>query len=40
MAKRAKPEKIISKLREVDVQLSQGVSVGMLASSISRVKQT
>ena len=34
MAKRAKPEEIIAKLREVEVRLSQGESVGMAAKSI------
>ena len=34
MAKRAKPEEIIAKLREIEVRLSQGESVGMGAKSI------
>ena len=34
MAKRAKPEEIIAKLREVEVRLSQVESVGMAAKSI------
>ena len=34
MAKRAKPEEIIAKLREAEVRLSQGESVGMAAKSI------
>ena len=38
MARRAKPEKIITKLREVDVRLSQGESVGSAAKEI-RVKE-
>ena len=35
MAKRAKPEEIIAKLREAEVRLSQGESVGMAAKSIA-----
>ena len=35
MAKRAKPEEIIAKLREAEVRLGQGESVGMAAKSIS-----
>ena len=34
MAKRAKPEEIIAKLREAEVRLSQGESVAMAAKSI------
>jgi len=40
MAKRAKPEDIIAKLREVEVRLSQGESVGMAAKSIGVTEQT
>ena len=40
MAKRAKPEEIIAKLREVEVQLSQGESVGMAAKSIENFNQS
>ena len=40
MAKRAKPEEIIAKLREVEVRLSQGETVGMAAKSISVTEQT
>ena len=40
MAKRAKPEEIIAKLREVEVRLSQGESVGMAAKSIGVTAQT
>ena len=40
MAKRAKPEEIIAKLREVEVRLSQGESVGMAAKSIGVTEQT
>ena len=39
MAKRAKPEEIIAKLREVEVQLSQGESIGMAAKSIDNFNQ-
>ena len=39
MAKRAKPEEIIAKLREVEVRLSQGESVGMAAKSIDNCNQ-
>ena len=39
MAKRAKPEEIIAKLREVEVRLSQGESVGMAAKSIENFNQ-
>ena len=34
IAKRAKPEEIIAKLREVEVRLSQGESEGKAANSI------
>ena len=34
MGKRAKPEEIIAKLREAEVRLAQGESVGMAAKSI------
>ena len=40
MAKRAKPEEIIAKLREFEVRLSQGESVGMAAKSIGVTEQT
>ena len=40
MAKRAKPEEIIAKLREVEVRLSQGESVGMAVKSIGVTEQT
>ena len=40
MAKRAKPEEIIAKLREVEVRLSQGESVGMAAKSIENFNQS
>jgi len=40
MAKRAKPEEIIAKLREVEVRLSQGESVGMADKSIGVTEQT
>ena len=40
MAKRAKPEEIIAKLREGEVRLSQGESVGMAAKSIGVTEQT
>ena len=40
MAKRAKPEEIIAKLREVEVRLSQGESVGKAAKSIGVTEQT
>ena len=39
MAKRDKPEEIIAKLREVEVRLSQGESVGMAAKSIDNCNQ-
>ena len=40
MAKRAKPEKIIAKLREIEVRLSQGESVGKAVKSIGVTEQT
>ena len=40
MAKRAKPEEIIAKLREVEVRLSQGESVGRAAKAIGVSEQT
>ena len=40
MVKRAKPEEIIAKLREFEVRLSQGESVGMAAKSIGVTEQT
>ena len=40
MAKRAKPEEIIAKLREVEVRLSQGESIAMAAKSIGVTEQT
>jgi len=40
MAKRAKPEEIIAKLREVEVRLSQGQSVAMAAKSIENFNQS
>ena len=39
MAKRAKPEEIIAKLREAEVRLSQGESVAMAAKSIENFNQ-
>ena len=39
MGKRAKPEEIIAKLREAEVRLSQGESVGMAAKSIDNFNQ-
>ena len=39
MAKRAKPEEIIAKLREAEVRLSQGKSVGVAAKSIENFNQ-
>ena len=39
MAKRAKPEEIIAKLREAEVRLSQGESVAMAAKSIDNSNQ-
>ena len=40
MAKRAKPEEIIAKLREVEVRLGQGESVGKAAKAIGVTEQT
>ena len=40
MAKRAKPEEIIAKLREVEVRLSQGESVEKAVKSIGVTEQT
>ena len=40
MAKRAKPEEIIAKLREVEVRLSQGESIGSAAKAIGVTEQT
>ena len=40
MAKRAKPEDIIAKLREIEVRLSQGESVGRAVKSIGVTEQT
>lgn len=40
MAKRAKPEEIIAKLREIEVRLSQGESVGKAVKSIGVTEQT
>ena len=40
MAKRAKPEEIIAKLREAEVRLSQGESVGKAVKSIGVTEQT
>ena len=40
MAKRAKPEEIIAKLREIEVRLSQGDSVGRAVKSIGVTEQT
>ena len=40
MAKRAKPEEIIAKLREAEVRLSQGESAGMGAKSIENFNQS
>jgi len=39
MATQAKPEVIIAKLREAEVRLSQGESVGMAAKSIDNSNQ-
>ncbi|MDA8603404.1 hypothetical protein N9M21_03180 [Alphaproteobacteria bacterium] len=39
IAKRAKPEEIIAKLREAEVRLSQGESVGMASKSIDNCNQ-
>jgi len=40
MAKRSKPEEIIAKLREAEVQLSQGVTTGQAVRSIGVTEQT
>ena len=40
MAKRAKPEEFIAELREAEVRLSQGESVGIAAKSIGVIEQT
>lgn len=40
MAKRAKPEEIIAKLREVDVRLSRGETTGQAARAIGVTEQT
>ena len=40
MAKRAKPEEIIAKLREAEVRLSQGESVAIAAKSIGVTEAT
>ena len=40
MAKRAKPEEIIVKLREVEVRLSRGETVGQAVRSIGVTEQT
>ena len=40
MARRAKPEEIIAKLREIEVRLSQGESVGKAVKSIGVTEQT
>jgi putative transposase len=40
MAKRAKPEEIIAKLREVEVRLSRGETVGQAVRSIGVTEQT
>ncbi len=40
MAKRAKPEEIIAKPREIEVRLSQGESVGKAVKSIGVTEQT
>ena len=40
MAKRAKPEEIIAKLKEFEVRLSQGESAGMAVKSIGVTEQT
>ena len=40
MAKRAKPEEVIAKLREIEVRLSQGESVGKAVKSIGVTEQT
>ena len=40
MGKRAKPEEIIAKLREVEVRLSQGATTGQAVRSIGLTEQT
>ena len=40
MGKRAKPEEIIAKLREVEVRLSQGATTGKAVRSIGVTEQT
>jgi putative transposase len=40
MAKRAKPEEIIAKLREVEVRLSRGGTAGQAARAIGVTEQT
>jgi transposase-like protein len=40
MAKRAKPEEIISKLREVEVRLSRGETTGQAVRAIGVTEQT
>ena len=40
MAKRAKPEKIIAKLREVEVRLSRGETTGQAVRAIGVTEQT
>lgn len=40
MGKRAKPEEIIAKLREVEVRLSQGATTGQAVRSIGVTEQT
>ena len=40
MAKRAKPEEIIAKLREVEVRLSRGEMVGQAVRAIGVTEQT
>ncbi|WP_065383135.1 transposase, partial [Hyphomonas sp. ND6WE1B] len=40
MGKRAKPEEIIAKLREVEVRLSQGETTGQAVRAIGVTEQT
>jgi transposase-like protein len=40
MGKRAKPEEIITKLREVEVRLSQGETIGQAVRAIGVTEQT
>ena len=40
MGKRAKPEEIIAKLREVEVRLSQGETIAQAVRAISVTEQT